>query len=87
MPGINTKQDMMTVAQQIRDYLVNHPNAADSLEGIVVWWLTRQRYKLGHIQVRKALDYLVAQGSIGKIELSDGTVLYSATAKDSVTKP
>ena len=31
------------VAREIEDYLRAHPQAADSLEGIATWWVSRQR--------------------------------------------
>jgi hypothetical protein len=76
VPGINSKQDMTTVAQQIRDYLENHPNAADSLEGVVGWWLTRQRYEESKEDVQEALDHLVIQGDVLRRDVG-GRVVYS----------
>ena len=75
-------EDIVTVAQEIRNYLMAHPNAADSLEGIVKWWLTRQRYEEAMGQVQKALDYLVVRGDISKRQLSSGKVIYSSGAHD-----
>lgn len=35
-------------AREIEEYLVSHPQAADSLEGIATWWLSKHliRYEL-----------------------------------------
>jgi hypothetical protein len=33
------------VAAELLAYLSRHPNAADTLEGIMNWWLPRQRYE------------------------------------------
>ncbi|CAE6484006.1 hypothetical protein C8R30_105113 [Nitrosomonas nitrosa] len=61
----------------ILHYLRSNPNAADSLEGIMNWWLP----ELGHAQanteeVMRALDRLIAGGMVEKILLVDGTILY-----------
>lgn len=75
----NTEQDETAVAQQIRDYLVNHPNAADSLEGIVAWWLgTPQRSTRLEI-VRDALEQLQLKGLVVRRALPDGNTIYTAT--------
>src|SRR5437016_2658461 len=46
------------VAEEILSYLRNHPNAADTLEGILKWWLPRQRYETEQQRIEQALEYL-----------------------------
>lgn len=72
---------MVTIAQEIKNYLMAHPNAADSREGIVKWWLTRQRYEEALGQVQIALDQLVAEGVISKRRAADGKVVYASAEK------
>jgi len=62
---------------EILRYLRAHPQAADTVDGIVLWWLPRQRYEEAVDRVQHALDDLVARGLVGRIRLVDGTVLYS----------
>lgn len=69
-------EDIVEIARQIERYLAAHPNAADSLEGILRWWLTRQRYEDSAQQVRRALEQLLQQGTITTRMLSDGKTLY-----------
>lgn len=52
------------VADAIKCYLDAHPNAADSVEGIAHWWLTRQRFEDATEVVEEALERLVAKGEI-----------------------
>lgn len=77
MPRIQQDAEIATIAQQIRGYLEAHPKAADTLEGVLKWWLARQRYGETKEQVEKALDYLVVQGVASRCRLIDGTIVYS----------
>jgi hypothetical protein len=50
------------VAEAIRHYLVEHPQAMDTLEGIAEWWLLRQEIRVAVQRVERALGQLTAQG-------------------------
>jgi Fe2+ or Zn2+ uptake regulation protein len=63
---------------EIARYLADHPDAADSAEGIRRWWLLRQRFDEAALQVQRALDRLEAAGEVEKQVLPDGTVIYRA---------
>lgn len=52
------------VAQKIEQYLEAHPEAADSLEGIAAWWMSRQRIRSELAVVRAALDTLAQSGVV-----------------------
>ena len=75
--------DIQLVAKEIEYYLANHPHAADSVEGIVKWWLPQQRYVDAHDKIVKALEYLIAQGVVKKIDIP-GSVLYSCKESDAI---
>ncbi|MEQ1528375.1 MAG: hypothetical protein ABL925_03600 [Methylococcales bacterium] len=64
--------------EEILTYLRNHSGAADTFEGIIEWWLPRQRYEQSKEKIQKALDTLVAQGLVKKVRLNDGTTIYSS---------
>lgn len=68
--------DIAVIASQIDRYLKSHPNAADSAEGILRWWLARQRYEESIQKVEQALALLLRQGAVSKRTLVDGKVLY-----------
>jgi len=65
------------VAAEVWLYLRARPNAAETLEGILNWWLPRQRYETERRRVEQALDELLARGLIAKQRLIDGTILYT----------
>ena len=64
----------------ILGYLRAHPQAADTVTGIVEWWLPRHFPAEAVERVQKAVDQLVAQGWVEKIVLVGGTVLYADRA-------
>jgi DNA-binding transcriptional ArsR family regulator len=50
------------IARNIVRYLVAHPQAADTLDGVVQWWLLGEGRMLQRASVEHALDWLLAQG-------------------------
>lgn len=75
--------DIEEIARKIRRYLIDHPNAADSLEGIVHWWLVRQQVEFSAEKVKMALDYLVGNDLISKSTTTQGTVVYGSRKRAS----
>ena len=65
------------VRAAILDYLVHNGNAADTLEGIVSWWLPVGQRNVDRARVESILGRLVADGAVKATSLVDGTVLYS----------
>jgi len=74
--------EIMNISKEIKNYLMAHPNAVDSLEGIAKWWLTRQQYEQAVVKVKKSLDLLVAKGVISKRRITGGKVVYASTQQD-----
>ena len=52
------------IARNILAYLVEHPKAQDTLEGIMQWWLLEQEIKFQKEKVREAIADLVGKGLI-----------------------
>ena len=50
------------IACEILTYLSEHPDAQDTLQGIVRWWLLEQRIRHQTSVVKGALSNLVARG-------------------------
>lgn len=70
-----------TIAEEIAEYLAVQESAADTLDGIVQWWLLRQRLQEGRRQVEAAVDLLCRKGTLKQQKLVDGTVVYLAAHK------
>ena len=77
---------MNNIADEIARYLQDHPEAADSLDGIRQWWLPRLRLQEASAQIEEALRELLDRGVIGRQVMPDGTVLYRRAEGD-VGKP
>jgi len=65
------------IAVQILSYLVEHPSARDSVEGIVEWWLLNQQIKEIGLQVREALDELVMEDLVLEHRVDGSQTLFS----------
>ena len=65
------------VEKSVLAYLDGHPQAADTLQGIVNWWLPRQRYERERQRIEQALGALVIQGKLQRSPLPGGDVLYA----------
>ena len=72
------KTDNADIASEILKYLADHPNAADTLNGIVQWWLPERTIRFQVDQVRQALDELIAKGMVTKQRRSDSKIVYRA---------
>ena len=64
------------IADEIARYLERHPEAADSVEGIRRWWITRQRFEESLAATQRALDYLEQQGVVAKKRFGDQSVYH-----------
>jgi hypothetical protein len=52
------------VAKAILAYLLDHPDAQDTLAGVAEWWLPEEAANTQLAIVKDALDQLVAQGLV-----------------------
>lgn len=65
------------VEKSVLAYLDGHPEAADTLQGIVNWWLPQQRYESDCQRIEQTLGALVARGKLQRSSLPGGEVLYA----------
>ena len=86
VPENQHDEEVVNIAREIKDYLEVHPNAADSLEGVVKWWLGRQRLETAASKVKKALEYLDQRGVVTKSLTVDGQTVYSMASQRSDRK-
>jgi hypothetical protein len=71
---INTK--LPKLARHILRYLREHPEAQDTVEGIMVWWVSERAIKQWLPEARRSLAALVTQGYLVKHTGADGQTLY-----------
>jgi hypothetical protein len=79
--------ELSALCSAILRYLRDHPEAADSLEGIASWWLPRADRFVPIEAVQEALALLVAERRIARIDLADGRTLYQSIDKVSGSNP
>ncbi len=60
------------VADEILRYLLAHPEAQDTIDGIADWWLTERRVRQGIAEVEVALCHLVDRGLVDVDVREDG---------------
>ena len=64
------------VAYEILRYLIKHPDAQDTLEGIVGWWFLGRTIKYQKLLVKKALDMMVEDGLVIAHQGTDSRTIY-----------
>lgn len=79
--GMGLDGEALKVAEDISRYLAQRNGAADTFEGLVSWWLFRQRLTDAETKVRLAVEHLCECGVIRQHTLADGSVLYMAAPK------
>lgn len=79
--ALKIDSDIALMADAIKQYLNKHPQAADTLDGIVHWWLLRQRYESTVNLVNDALELLVQQGVLNKIVTHGNQTIYQMRKK------
>jgi len=70
------------VREAVLAYLHRHPNGADTVDGIVSWWLPLQRYEIERQRIKRTLDGMVDLGELRCHRLPDGAVLYALNQPD-----
>jgi len=75
-------EDRQEVKAAVLAYLHRHPNAADTLDGIISWWLPQQRYEIERQHIKRTLGDMVESGQLRCDRLPDGAVLYALNQPD-----
>lgn len=69
--------NVQQIADRIECYLKNHPNAADTIEGIIKWWLPGLEIEVPSLIVQQAINYLVSKSIIKCNPNLNGNKIYS----------
>lgn len=65
--------ELLRVVHALAAYLLAHPQASDTAEGIARWWL-RSDAQLSSALLQQALDWMEGKGLIDKVVAGDGRV-------------
>jgi hypothetical protein len=77
----NGEASVARVRAAILEYLEHNSSAADTLDGIIGWWLPIEQRGIGRDKIDLALELLVADGLVKATSLIAGTILYSRGSK------
>ena len=69
---------VQAAAEEIDAYLTANQRAAETLQGLVEWWVFRRRFEEAWCTVEAAVAHLVRQGRLETNPLPGGDVLYSS---------
>ena len=75
-PDQKKNKEKEELAEEILQYLIDHPNAQDTLKGVVNWWLLERTVKHPTALVKEVLEKLVADGLVIAQQGSDSQTLY-----------
>jgi hypothetical protein len=70
------QQEQREVFYYILAYLSDNPDAGDTLDGIVEWWLLDQRIKFETRNVSDAVTQLVSDGLVVEHTEADSRIIY-----------
>ena len=63
-------------APEILDYLVRHPDAQDTIDGILLWWVLDSCIRKWSPTIAETVAELVERGFLQERPSSDGRVFY-----------
>jgi hypothetical protein len=69
-----------TPASEILDYLARHPDAQDTMDGILHWWVLDAYIQKWAPKIAKTVAQLVEQGFLEQKRSADGNVFYRVSA-------
>jgi DNA-binding PadR family transcriptional regulator len=72
----DSAQRLQMLQREILSYLAQHPDAKDTVEGIMHWWLPGGDTGVRTSEVTAALDALVAQGWVTASSVGQGARVY-----------
>lgn len=68
--------DKSDISFEILGYLIEHPDAQDTADGIAQWWILERCVKSQAPLVNEAIDYLVERGLIVRRKAKDSKIHY-----------
>jgi hypothetical protein len=78
---VPTDPQLLSPAPEILDYLARHPEAQDTLDGIVQWWVLDSCVKRWAPKIAKTVAKLVVQGFLEEKPSADGKIFYRVSRR------
>ena len=80
------QKEQREICHYILAYLYDNPDAGDTFEGIVEWWVLRQRLKFETRNVSEAVAKLISEGLIEEHEEADSHIYRVNRTKEQVIR-
>ena len=78
---VSSKPSLPSPAQEILDYLARHPNAQDTIEGILQWWVLDSCIRSWAAKIAETVAKLVEQGFLEEKPSPDGQTFYHVSPR------
>ncbi len=76
-----TGDEKTRLRRQILSYLLHHPDAQDTVDGIRQWWLLDELIRTSLQEVEAALSCLVEEGWLMRVRRIDSTECYKVNER------
>jgi hypothetical protein len=80
--GGDDAEEIASAVREIEHYLLVHPHASDTLQGVSDWWLAERGRPLRVEVLQAALDLLVERRILEARAIPGGVVYAGATRRD-----
>ncbi|MBI5216823.1 MAG: hypothetical protein HY960_13810 [Ignavibacteriae bacterium] len=64
------------ITKAILGYLLKHPDAGDTLEGIAEWWITQEMVEMRKEQITETIQELCKEGLLVEKDLGNERKIY-----------
>jgi Fe2+ or Zn2+ uptake regulation protein len=81
MKSDNQSNDDSVLRQAILNYLEEHPNAMEALDGIAEWWITRGQIRVEVEALGRVLEELTKSGLLKEMRVTGKTYYRLARRK------
>jgi hypothetical protein len=78
---VPTEPSLLSPAPEILDYLARHPDAQDTIDGILHWWVLDAYIRKWTPKIAETVAQLVEQGFLEQRPSADGHVFYRVSAQ------
>jgi hypothetical protein len=73
---VSARKLKAALGYEILDYLLRHPDAQDTIEGIIEWWLLEQRIIQAKAEIERAVEELALRQLVITRRTRDGRIHY-----------
>jgi hypothetical protein len=78
---VPSESTLPSPAAEILEYLARHPDAQDTIDGILNWWLLDTCIRKWAGKITETVDFLVREGFLEEKSSDDGHILYRVSAQ------